>query len=472
MGITRALAELAVQVSYGHITTSARGATRKLVLDTLGTAIAGWRAPGIRPVVDQMRHWGGCEEATLLTYGGAMPAPNAAFANSCMTHALDYDDTYSAAQLHIMSSVLPVSLAVAEMEHRSGKDLLAAVTMGVEVAARIGFPAVKRDIPRGFLPASVVGGFGATASACRLLDLDAEQTTNALGIYYAQTSGNRQALLDYTLTKRMQPAYTARSAVWSATLAARGVTGAQKALEGTAGFFRVYVGAEPPDLDEVAGLPNAFHIERVSIKQFPSCGGNHRSTQAAIELAKEEDLQPEEIAEVDLWMCESDVWFVGAPFEIGDDPQVSAQFSAAYAVALGLIRRQAGPRQYTAESVVSDDAVADLARRVRIHQIEGTEGKLTYQVPVTLKVATHGGRTFSRTERTLKGSPDDPMTYAEAAEKFRGCADYAGIWPVERVEEVVQTIENLDSVADIASIVRDLLVVEEATTGEQSLGRE
>ncbi len=461
MNVTRALAELAIQPSYEDITLSARQATKRMILDTLATAVAGWSEPGIPPVVEQMCHWGGREEATLWTYGDVLPAPNAAFANSCMTHALDYDDKYYAGGLHIMSSVLPVSLAVAEMEHASGQEVLSAVALGVEVAGRLGVPAMRLGLTRGFLPASVVGGFGATAAACRLLGFDVEQTVNALGIYYAQTSGNRQALLDYTLTKRMQPAYAARSALWSAFLAGRGVTGAFNAMEGKAGFFRVYVNSEPPDVAEVSGLRDRFQIEELWIKQYPSCGGAHRSAQAAIDLARREDLQVADIKDIDLYLGENGIWFVGAPFEIRQHPQVDAQFSAAYAVAVGLVHRQAGLAQYATENIVSNQTVLDIARRVRIHEKAGTKGQPTHQVPVTLEVTTHDGRTLSSTSLALRGSPDDPMTYGEVADKFRGCADYAGLWPPERAEEVIAAVEGFEAVEDVARFVKEMLVVED-----------
>jgi 2-methylcitrate dehydratase PrpD len=229
-------------------------------------------------------------------------------------------------------------------------------------------------------------------------------------------------------------------------------------LEGKAGFFSVYVRAEPPSMDEVAGLPDAFHVEQVSIKQYPSCGSNHRATQAAIQLAREEDLSPGDVKEVDLWLGENDVWFVGSPFEIGDDPQVDAQFNASYAVALGLLRRKAGLTEYAPDSVRGDREVTELAQRVRVHQIEGTEGKLTNQVPVTLKVVTSDGRELERTVFILKGSPADPMTYEEAAVKFRGCADFAGHWEAKRVEAIVAAVDSLDDVSDVGSFVSDLLV--------------
>jgi 2-methylcitrate dehydratase PrpD len=356
------------------------------------------------------------------------------------------------------------------MKHRSAKRLMAAVASGVEVAVRIGRLAIRAGMTTGFLPASVIGGFGATASACHLLGLDAEQTVNALGIYYAQTSGNRQALLERSLTKRMQPAYSARSALWSAFLAARGVTGAQHALEGKAGFFKVYVGSDPPDLEEIAGKHDTLAVERVWIKQFPSCGLNHRATQAAIELAQGEDLQPEDIREVDLWESEHSIRFVGAPFELRRHPQVDAQFSLAYGVALGLMYRAAGPEYYKTERIVSDKAAQDLARRIRMHVKDDAKGTETHQlrldkVAVTLQVTTRDGRTLSRTVLKLKGDPDDPMTYAEVADKFRVCATFAEVWPKERIEALIATVETLEAVTDISKFVREDLVAGDVAAG-------
>jgi 2-methylcitrate dehydratase PrpD len=346
------------------------------------------------------------------------------------------------------------------MEHASGEEVLSAVTLGVEVGGRIGVLALQQGLTRGFLPASVVGGFGATASACRLLGFDVDQTVNALGIYYAQTSGNRQALLDHTLTKRMQPAYSARSALWSACLAKRGVTGAHNAMEGNAGFFRVYARSEPPDVAEVAGLRDSFQIEQLWIKQYPSCGGVHRSTQAAIDLAQREDLQVADIKDVDLYVGENGIWFVGRPFEVRQHPQVDAQFSAAYGVALGLVHRQAGLAQYATESILSDETVLDIASRVRIHEIEGTKGKRTDLVPVTVEVTTHDGRTLSSTALELKGSPDSPMTYAEVSDKFRECASYADVWSKEAVVGMISAVAGLEAVEDVARFVGDMLVSE------------
>lgn len=463
MTLTHALAEFALQTAFDDLPAATQLATRRLIIDTLATTVAGWREPGIVPIVNRMARWGGAPESTILTYGIKVPAPNAAFVNGSMCHALDYDDAYFEASLHIMASVLPVSLAAAEVTGASGADLMAAVAVGVEVAGRIGVVMQAANTGYGYLPASVVGGWGATAAACRLMGLDQKQTVNALGINYAQTSGNRQALLDTTLTKRMQPAYAGRSALWAASLAAEGITGPHRALEGEAGFFKVYVGCEPPSIEEMNAPRDYWHIERVSIKPFPSCGGNHKATQAAIQLATEEDLDPADIARVEVWVPHIDVWFVGQPFAIRADPQVDAQFSVAYSTGLGLMYRKAGLNEYKAEHVMSDQAMLDLVSRIDVREIPNTVGLRTHESHHEVRVWTRDGRELSRSVKVVHGQWQDAFSMPETIGKLQECMDYAGHWSPDHAARLRHALTALEEVTSVRDLIRHDLVIPEAT---------
>jgi 2-methylcitrate dehydratase PrpD len=136
--LTKALAELALKPTADEIPTAAYDAAKKMVLDTIGVTIAGHNAGGIPEVVEQMREWGGKPEATLMIHGGQLPAPQAAFANSAMAHAHDFDHTHQFGVGHVTVSLLPVCMAAAEMTGASGKELLAAVILGQEVTCRLG----------------------------------------------------------------------------------------------------------------------------------------------------------------------------------------------------------------------------------------------------------------------------------------------------------------------------------------------
>jgi 2-methylcitrate dehydratase PrpD len=138
-----------------------------------------------------------------------VPAPQAALVNAAMGHALDFDDTFDrAGSIHPGTSVFAVSFAVAEaLGGVSGRDLLLAVTLGLDVSCRV---ALAATVDRGWHRTAAMGIFGATAAAGKLLGLNVEQMVHAFGIAYSQAAGNRQCILDGALTKRLQAGQAAR----------------------------------------------------------------------------------------------------------------------------------------------------------------------------------------------------------------------------------------------------------------------
>lgn len=459
MFLTEALARLTLETPTQDFSCDLHNTTKRVIVDTIAATIAGWREPGIPAALKCTRAWGGTPEATVLVYGDKMPAPNAAFVNGCMCHALDYDDVYYETSLHIMSSVFATALAAAEIVGATGRDLLAALIVGVEVAGRIGLVIQSANTGYGFLPSSLAGGFGATAAASRLFGLTQEQTMNALGINYAQASGNRQALLDTTLTKRMQPAYAGRSALWAVALAREGVTGAREALEGAAGFFPLYIRCDAPSVEELLRPLGYWQIERVAVKPFPACGGVHRTLQASITLAQEENLDPANIARVEAWVPYINVHLLGKPFVIARDPQVDAQFSVAYSAALGLVRRRAGLSEYRPATIIGDELVLDVARRTQVLELPNSKGKRTHEMAHQVKVWTRDGRVLSRQAQQLHGLWQDPYTDDELDEKFRDCAAYSGICPPATAETILRALRQFESVQDIRRFVAETLVL-------------
>jgi hypothetical protein len=202
--VTLALSKLAIETKADDISEAAYAAAKKAVLDALGCAMAGYEASGVPAVVEVTKDWGGREEATIWFHGGKVPGPAATFANSVQTHALDLDDFHKPSITHITSVIVPAAFAMGEHNDATGKETLASIILGIEVAGRLGRACRGLHAHQGFLPTSVMGGFGATATACRLQGCSVDETVHAMGIWYAHCSGNRQALYDRTLTKRIQ----------------------------------------------------------------------------------------------------------------------------------------------------------------------------------------------------------------------------------------------------------------------------
>ncbi len=465
MTLTRELSEFGINTTSADISDKAWASARILLLDALGCALAGWQADGCKDVIEQMQYWGGRGESSLFVLGDKLPMPNAAFANSVLVHAQDLDDVHIPGTLHISSIVVPTMLAAAEAANVSGRDALLGLILGVEIAARIETPGHGFRRGAGYLPTSLAGSFGGVMTAARILGLTAEQCAEAMGINYAQLSGNRQALYDSTLSKRMQPAFAARSAIWGTVLAQRSLTGARYALEGEAGYYKLYLDMpNEPKSGQLTLQQDFWEIERVSYKHYPSCGANHHCQEAAEKIHDEEKIALDQIKQVSIFGI-APGGIVSRPFEIGKNPQVDAQFSVAWSVAHSLLRGRATMMDYRSENVVADKQVIELAKKIDYiptpenlpPKIElprdYTPGMINWHgVVVTLK----DGRQITRCCAPAQTFAPGNLTWDQAVTKFEQNAQYSEICSPSEAQQIINHVQSLDQADDVSSLMSSL----------------
>src|ERR1051325_4310787 len=165
-----ALARLVYRRGYADLPTSAVESARRDILDTFGCMLGGSGSPGIDELFAVTSHWGGREEAPVVWRDVRLPAPQAGLLNASMGHALDFDDTLdTGGSIHPGVSVLGAALAMCDsLEGVSGRDLLLAVALGLDVSCRI---ALASTLDRGWHRTAAIGVFGASAAAGKLLGL-------------------------------------------------------------------------------------------------------------------------------------------------------------------------------------------------------------------------------------------------------------------------------------------------------------
>jgi len=450
-------AENAKRARLENIPSEVRDTTKRFILDTLGTTLAGSSAPGIQAVVDLVSHWGGKEEATVLIFGGKVPAPHAALANSVMAHARDFDDTHDGAVVHANVVVLPSVLACAEaLGGVSGGTLITAIALGVDLTCRLGLAIGKgTDFSiqsPGFVRTSVCGIFGAALACGKILGLDADRLRNALGIALSQAGGTRQVIADPSLTKRMQPAFAAMAGTLSAFLAKGGITGVKEVLEGKYGFFNLYWNGAYSREDLLDKLGQRFEGENLSFKPYPCCRYTHGSIEATLKIASHYSLQSSDVSEVLVHVPTLKFFdLVSRPFEIRGDPQVDAQFSIPYTTAAAILRRRVFLDDFE-ETAIRDPDVKRLSEKVKVLQDLKPESRDSLG-PVIVEIRTLKGKIYREEVKRFKGSPGHPLTMEECEEKFRECARFS----IRRVEEaklgrLVDMVGNLEEVKNVREL--------------------
>jgi 2-methylcitrate dehydratase PrpD len=452
------IAKYLVETKFEDIPQKTVEKQKDLLIDTLGVAVAGANARGVREVVEIIREIGGKEEASIIVHGGKYPSFFVAMANSLMAHSLDFDDMHERAGIHANVCVAPAALAIAEkVGCVDGKTLLTAIILGVDLICRMG---VSIPLSRGWHATTTFGIFGATVASSKILALNEKEMANALGIAYSQSSGNRQGRLEGTLAKRLQVALAVKSGVLASILAAKGMTGPKKILEGDWGMFNLYADPEfLKDPERVIDLlrkemGKEFLGDELSVKPYPSCKATHTSIQGILNLLKQERIQKEEIENVEIFVSKGCYQTVGRPFEIRTDPQVDAQFSIPYTVATAILRGNVGLEDFT-ETTINDSQRIALTKKVKVVVDPSIQDPSTNVVNLESQIVVNAkAKRYSYRSTTAKGDTTTPMNREEILSKFESCLQYGTSFPPERGKKIFSTILNLEKIKDIRSIIK------------------
>ena len=458
-GLTKYVSEFIINTKYEDIPANVIELGRKTLLDGFGLALAGSVSESA-PVIHRYLETVGLMPGKASVIGTKMKfSPRfAALANGIAIHADDYDDTGSA--LHVNAPALPPTFALCEAENRSGKEFLLAYHVGVEVENKIGDAISQRHNGDGFHTTGTVGAFGSAAACAKLRGLDATHTERTLGLVGSQASGLRDNF--GTMTKPFHAGHAAEAGVLSADLVSLGWTAAEDILEAPLGFYQAEGGTYDPRLiASKLGNPWMFASPGDLIKRFP-CGTIQQAVMdKMLELIKTNNIKAADVEKVEVGGNENNV---GTLFRHHPKTGLEAKFSMEYAVSILLVEGKAGLQQFSDAVVQRPDVQAMIARsRFYVDPDYDKRGRNEESLQSTLvegnliKIYMKDGKVITGTSTFAKGSPQNPMTYDEVAEKFRGNAEFAK-WPRQKAESVIGMVKSLERLPDLSKLTAALTV--------------
>jgi 2-methylcitrate dehydratase PrpD len=426
-------------------------ATKRVILDSLGVALAGRRSRECALVIEMAQYWKGRTESTIIGVKERAPSPVAALVNGTMIQALDFDETHDLSGAHSASCVLPAALVLGETKKVSGRQLISAVALGIDLACRLG-TACEEKI--GWTSTSVYGCFGAAAAAAKILDLPQDKIRHSLGIVFSQASGTSQTAIDTPLSKHMQSGFASKAGVLSALLAERGTSGVQNVFEGKFGFFNLYKSGKYRRELLLKDLGTCFEVDALSLKPFPCCRATHGPIEAVSLLLKESTIRTEEIASIEVTVPEVAYDLVGRPFAPGENPVISAQFSISYTVAALLVFGRVSLDAFNPE-VICNPRMHDLMKRIKVEA--EARNKTDGFAPATVRIKTEKGVVHSRTVEKLRGHPDQPLGDDELLAKFRSCVKFGTPEMSEKeTNRLADMLLNLEAIKDIGGLTKAL----------------
>lgn len=454
-GLTRQVAEFIVKTNYADVPAEVIELGKKSILDALGLALCGSVAETGelgRAYVQSL----GLSRGTATVIGTPLKAPArfSAFLNGIGVHADDYDDTQLAVGAdrtyglltHPSATALSAALAVGETGGCSGKDLMIAYHLGVEVECKIAEAMSPRHYEHGFHSTGTVGTIGAGAAAAKARALDIEKTARALSIAASSAAGLRENF--GTMTKPLHAGRAAESGVAAADLAALGWTATDRVLEAPRGFYRAAAGTyDPGAIQGKLGKPWTFVSPGVSIKPHPSGSLTHPGMTELARLVKEHGIKAANVERVDVGVNRN---IPNALIHHRPKNHLEAKFSMEFCFASLLLYGRAGLREFSDEVVVRSE-VRSMIERIHMSVHPEAEKAGYNKMTTIIGIRLRDGRTISGRADFGKGSPQIPMSYDDVADKFRDCADFAK-WPEAKARAIVETVRRLETIPDVRQL--------------------
>lgn len=450
MGIER-IAEFITETDYSCIPKEAVHTAKQGLLDFIGVTIAGLNEPVTRIIVDRVREMGAKGEAGIIGNRFMTTADLAAWANGTISHSIDYDDISPGAagfNMHPSVPILPAVLALGQKHHLSGKDILTAYVLGVEIESLLGSVIGRKNSDAGWHPTPVLGAVGAAAACAKMLKLGNRETAMALGIVASLTCGIMSNV--GTMTKPVHAGNAARNGVLAGELAQKGFTGNQNIYEGKGSFCRVFSGGEIDDLGgRESDLGHRWDIisTGIAFKPYPSCRGTHASIDATLKLRNEHKIEAGRVTSI---TCKTSPRIINLRFP---QPHTGYQgkFSMPYCVATALIKGRIVLDDFTDKEIANPE-IQDLLSRIHLVQPRAwiTQPHLIQEVTIKTK----DGEEYSCLVTSPKGEPKNPMTDQELIAKFSDCTKL--MLKVSEQNQLADTILNIERVDDISGLVDGL----------------
>ena len=438
--VTGTVARWSADLEPDEIPDSVRWEGVRTFVNWLGCAVGGAEEEAVKRALAALRPFSGPETATVLGRDERLDPLHAALVNGISSHVLDYDDTHLDTIIHPAGPVASAALAVGEPRGVTGRDLLAALVVGIEVECRIGLAVCPDHYDRGWHITGTAGVFGGAVAVGRLLGLDDGRMRWAIGLAATQPVGLREMF--GTMTKSFHPGRAAQNGATAALLAEAGFDASERAIEAPRGFAHVL--STKQDYGEITReLGERWEAARNSYKPF-ACGiVIHPTIDACLRIREELGRSVEEIREVRVRANPLVLELTGK-----ETPRtgLEGKFSVYHAAAIALLRGDGSPTAFTDEAV-ADPQVAALRERVRVET-----DPAVHEAAAVVVVKGAQGREVRREIERAVGSRERPLTDDELSAKFTG--QVAPVLGDDRCARLLDVAWRLPELADAGQICR------------------
>lgn len=446
---SKILAEFASRLQYRDIPIHVVERMKMCVLDSIGCCLHGVTLPWTKSVEAMVMEEDASPIASIFGTSKKTSVGNAALVNGTAGHAFEFDDMHKESILHPGSIAIPVLFALVEKLGKvSGKDFLTAMVSGYEIGARVGNAASIQLFFDGFHPQGTSGVFVGAAAAGRLLNFNSDLMLNCLGIAGSQ-AGGLMAAQEGAMVKRFHSGRAAQSAIYSALLAQKGLTGISNVLEaGYGGYLSAYSSSPKPER-LLSGLGKIWEAGQVGFKPYACVTSIHSSLDALLLIMNGNQLKPDDIARIDVGL--SPMTFTHCAWEYKAQGVTAAQMNLYFNMASVAFDGVLFTEQYSNTKLI-DPKLKLFMQKVHAYIDSDIEAMgVAYRHASRVKVTTTKDEVFQQEILDRRGSPENPLSKQDIQFKFRSVV--SGILRDSQIDEMIELVDKLEDLADLGPIM-------------------
>jgi 2-methylcitrate dehydratase PrpD len=420
---------------------------RMVIASTIASAAMGADIVSSRIIRELARERGGAEQATVWFDGGRrLPVADAARVNAVMSDAAASDDSDLRSIAHIGTIVSTTSIAMAEQTAAGGRDVLAAMVYGYEIAGRIDEALTPGRSERGF-HGSIATIFGGAVAAGTLLRLTQGQMTQAIALA-ATSIGGLMAAANTSVAREYHAGLSAMLGIHAALAAHKGLVAEENVLEMPRGFFSAYGGDHPQDVTKDLG--QTWDITtNMAIKLVPGGHPHHAAAEAAANAAIAGHVDPANVADIRL----SSAKYRTLPGPRHPTDLIGVAHSPAYFIAAAVADRGYG-WIHVSPTKVADPVIRQLIDKVTVDPNPPPyPDRFPHHHGATVTITLKDGRQFSAHVDCPRGSAPRGIEWADVDAKYRRLVPLSGLAP-DKVEASLGVVHEFETVKTMSELTR------------------
>src|SRR5688572_3953621 len=455
-GATERVASFIAATSLEHLPPEAPEKAKKAIADTFAVILAGAGSEVTQPLLTYTERTRATGDIPILGTGLSASPETAALVNGTFGHALDYDDVLSMMPAHPSAVILAAALSSTAGSTASGRALIEAYVLGVEVGGKIGLGMTVGHYHRGYHATGSLALFSALAALLKLHGTGVETARQAFGIAASMASGLRRNF--GTMTKPLHTGIAARSAYTAHELAASGFTAAPDILEAKSGLYST-LGVPESNADLTAerlGKPFVIVDPGLALKKFPCCYASHRAMDGLLALRAKLGFTVDEVERIVCRMPPGGMQVLTYPRPATG---LEAKFSLPYPLAAGALDGGFSLWSFTDEAVARPEVQA-LYARIDAHEdpdCRGDDPEFDKRSSgsrgfVEVEVKLRDGRSDRVRVDKAPGAPARELSWEELERKFIDCAQHSKTVNEDKARRAFAMIRTLETLPDMSRL--------------------